>query len=160
MRNKTTDTPPTSHTPYRILGEIPWGGLEERPVLEGANISPDAHGAVLAECVKLMRTAEAAADVPSGHRITEAVSSAPINPFDLEQGIRMMGGSYATNEWISPLDVMLYTCRVVDRLLTEMGMRESGRPGGYPTNGEKMRDRVREIANDVYRAAAANNVPI
>ncbi len=140
-------------SPYRILGEIPWGGRDERPVLGGTKITSDARSSILRECSKLMRAAEEAADLPSAARHVE-----PIDARDLEQGIRDMGGSYATNDRISRLDVMLYTCRVVDRLLAELGIRSTPRDGGYPTNTSKMRERVRDIAAEVHRTAAAGGV--
>lgn len=141
--------------PYRILGEIPWGGREELPVLGGTKIPSDARSLILLECAKLMRAAEDAADLPSAARNIE-----PIAAWDLEQGIRNMGGSYATNPQTSLLDVMIYTCRVVDRLLAELGIRSTPRDGGYPTNTSKMRERVGEIAAEVYRAASAEGVTV
>ncbi len=71
-----------------------------------------------------------------------------------------MEGGYTINSWISPLDVMLYACRVVDRLLLELEIRTGPRAGGYPTNGLKMRDCVRDVAAEVDRAAVAAGVSI
>lgn len=150
---------PSHFPPYRLLGVIPWGGREDRPVL-GHPISPDSRAVVLAECVKLMRTSELVAALPDRASLEDAPSSSPIDPFAFEAGIRAMGGSYAANARISPLDVMLYSSRVVDRLLGEVGVVTSPRRGGYPTSRAKMRERVREIAADAYAAAAREGIAL
>ena len=144
------ELPPKASRQYRVLGEIPWGGEEERPVLRGRSISTDERPAVIRACVEMMQTACAAAAIPKGKRLTAIAPSTPIDPFAFEQGIREF---YDRNVWISPLDVMLYASRAVDRLLVELGARKGRRAGGYPTDGALMRERVTEIAADVSEVA-------
>jgi hypothetical protein len=139
---------------YKILGVVPWGGEKELPVLGGTVIAPGQHGEILFECVRLIKTAEVAAALPT-YAKAEKMVNPPIPAAELDEGIRNMGGSYASNPKNSGIDVMIYACRVVDRLLAELKLRPAGkRDHGHATNWEKMRVTTHEVAADVAAAAS------
>jgi hypothetical protein len=53
------------------------------------------------------------------------------------------------NEKNSGLDVMIYCCRVVDRVLAEIGLPVPSDGRRYPTSWERMAARAHEIAAQV-----------
>lgn len=144
-----SEQPPHAPAPYRLLGEIPYGGPDNLPVLRGRTIAADERATVLAACSVMIRTAEHAARIPAGARLTVIRGQTPIDPFAFETGIREY---YDRNAWISPLDVMLYVCRAVDRLMVEIGARTGDRLGGYPTDRERMGAVTSAVASEVKQA--------
>jgi hypothetical protein len=114
---------------------------------------------VVVACTMLCHTALAAARLRSEQDIGAAKGS-PINPAALDGAIRsyrdktpgvrpdgQTWAAYRAAQRVTPLDVMHYAARVVNRLLVESRIRTEPTPGGYPTDSEKMRDRVQRLTD-------------
>jgi hypothetical protein len=147
-RTKIAPPSPGSTPAFRLFGEIPYGGEADLPVLRGVRITDADRPGVIRACHALIETARYASAVPSNQRITTIDARRPIDPFALEEGIREL---YDRNAWISPLDVMIYAARVVDRLLVELGERSRPREGGYPTDRARMARQVERIHREVQQ---------
>ncbi len=153
--------------PFRIRGEVPYGGPDDRPALSSP-IPAEACTEVLKQCWALVQAGLAVSTLPSTSDMEDENPAAPIDARTLVQGIcsyrdqtlgmktpELSWADFRADQRVTPLDVMSYVFRVVDRLLVETRAESSALPGGCPVDAQKVKHGLEQLAERVRGAAAS-----
>jgi hypothetical protein len=154
-----------------VLGEIPYGGPEDRSALSKAIPDHERIG-VLKDCWAMLRSGLAAAALPPESDMERRNATAPLDVRAFVRGIcsyrdQTPGMKTETLSWaefraeqrVTPLDVTTYVARAVDRLLVESHAVEHS-TGGYPTNNAAMKARLHEIEALVSSVAQRRGIDL
>lgn len=141
-----------------ILGEVPNGAADARLAVT-CLIPEDDRAGVLRDCRAMAATAAAVAALPRAADMEDEHLTGPIDARAFASAIdryRYAGltrtGKDLSDQRISPLDVMLHVCRIVDRLLEQCGFATAV-PGVNKPSNEFMSQRAAGLVALVERIA-------
>ena len=146
----------SSVPPFTVLGEIPYGGPDQRRALS-VDVPESERVGILRDCLTLVRVGLAVASLPDESDMERRNGTAPIDARTLVRGIcsyrdstpgmkteTMSWAEFRAEQRVTPLDVTTYIARIVDRLLLESKLPHQPAAGGYPVDSGRMKKRLRE----------------
>lgn len=150
---------------FTVLGEVPDGAAVAARALTRP-VPPTERVGILRDCWAMANTAVAVATLPRTADMEDEHLTGPIDARAFIRGIDRYRFSELTetgkdlrDQRISPLDVMLHVCRIIDRLLDDCEFA-SLVPGANKPANEFMRARAAELVRVVQQLADASGVDL